>query len=244
MKTALQLYSLRDVAAAEGGERALALAAEAGFEGVEFAGFYGRTPEETAEMLAKYRLTAVSAHVGVDEIEKYLPHIEALGLACVVVPWSPCPTGDEARAFFEKMNAARELLSARGVALGYHNHAAEYAEGRDFVRELMDAVPGLFAEPDVFWLHVAGLDPAEKLREYGSRVSLVHIKEAARENPESAPEPFVGEGAIDMPAVFSRAEELGAEWAILEAEHFDCPAERYLKESIRAMKKFAADAQK
>ena len=42
MKFGVQLYSLRDYIAEHGLEQALRIVAEAGFTGVEFAGFYGK----------------------------------------------------------------------------------------------------------------------------------------------------------------------------------------------------------
>lgn len=45
MKYGVQLYSLRETAEREGAEKILQMVSEAGYDGVEFAGFYGRTPE-------------------------------------------------------------------------------------------------------------------------------------------------------------------------------------------------------
>ena len=71
-KIALQLYSLNKWIPAQDkvGKVALAKAlkkiAEIGFEGVEFAGYYGATPAELKQMLADAGLVAVGTHVGND----------------------------------------------------------------------------------------------------------------------------------------------------------------------------------
>ena len=71
-KVALQLYSLNKWIPAQDkvGKVALAKAlkkiAEIGFEGVEFAGYYGATPAELKAMLADAGLVAVGTHVGND----------------------------------------------------------------------------------------------------------------------------------------------------------------------------------
>jgi sugar phosphate isomerase/epimerase len=71
-KIALQLYSLNKWIPAQDkvGKVALAKAlkkiAEIGFEGVEFAGYYGATPAELKAMLADAGLVAVGTHVGND----------------------------------------------------------------------------------------------------------------------------------------------------------------------------------
>ncbi len=71
-KIALQLYSLNKWIPAQDkvGKVALAKAlkkiAEIGFEGVEFAGYYGATPAELKAMLTDAGLVAVGTHVGND----------------------------------------------------------------------------------------------------------------------------------------------------------------------------------
>ena len=69
-KIALQLYSLNKWIPAQDKEGKVALAkalkkiAEIGFEGVEFAGYYGASPAELKTMLADAGLVAVGTHVG------------------------------------------------------------------------------------------------------------------------------------------------------------------------------------
>ena len=62
MKFCVQLYSLRDIAQQKGAEGALAAVAAAGYDGVEFAGFYGMTAAALRELLDRYSLVALSAH--------------------------------------------------------------------------------------------------------------------------------------------------------------------------------------
>ncbi|MFQ9738758.1 MAG: hypothetical protein ACLR06_14315 [Christensenellaceae bacterium] len=57
MKYGVQLYSLRETAEREGAEKILQMVSEAGYDGVEFAGFYGRTPEEMKELLKNTSLS-------------------------------------------------------------------------------------------------------------------------------------------------------------------------------------------
>ena len=77
----IQLYSLREMAGREGPEAVFRAAAEAGFDGVEFAGFYGLSPEEIGALLQKYNLTAMSAHIGVSALEEQVAALEAQGSA-------------------------------------------------------------------------------------------------------------------------------------------------------------------
>ncbi len=242
MRFAVQLYSLRDMAAKEGGEAALRLVSETGYEGVEFAGFYGYSPRELAALLKKYSLKGVCAHLSAEEIENALPYISALDLKSVVIPYLPLEEFDDPKRYADrlgKIEKAHSLLQKEGVTLGYHNHAHEFEGGKDRMKKLLDDLPFLRAEPDVFWLHVAGFNAQKYLRKLGERAELVHIKEAAAEDPARSAEPFVGEGVVGMEGVFSAMREIGAKWAILEAEQFACSAEEYLRRSFINMQKLA-----
>ena len=88
MKYGVQLYSLRETAEREGAEKILQMVSEAGYDGVEFAGFYGRTPEEMKELLKKYKLVGISAHIRPEAVEENLPYIDALGIKYVFIPWA------------------------------------------------------------------------------------------------------------------------------------------------------------
>ena len=87
MKLAVQLYSLRVFAEKNGPEEMLKLVSEAGYDGVEFAGFYGKTPAEMKKLLEKYHLQALSAHIGAAAIAENLPYIDELGIRYVFIPW-------------------------------------------------------------------------------------------------------------------------------------------------------------
>lgn len=241
MKFAVQLYSLRDMAQREGAEAVLRAVAEAGYDGVEFAGFYGKTPVQMKELLEKYRLAPVSAHIGAVAVEDNLPYIDALGIGYVCIPWAGPETfasGQAYGAFIKETERAKALLEARGVVLGYHNHAHEYENGADFLGKLTgDAKIG--AELDVFWATVAGKDAVQEMKRLSDRLLLVHIKEAAAVAPAERPQPVVGEGAIDMKGVFSEMKRQQIPWAILEVEQYPCSEREYLRRSLENMKRLS-----
>ena len=131
---------------------------------------------------------------------------------------------------------AKKILDGRGVVFGYHNHAHEYEGGNDYLGKITSDAD-LKAEIDVFWVTVAGKDAVSELRRFEGRLSLVHIKEAASEDPRGSAQPVVGEGAVDMRGVFAEAKKQGIPWAILEVEKYPCAEEEYLKRSLENMKK-------
>lgn len=241
MKFGVQLYSLRERAARDGAEELLRIVSEAGYDGVEFAGFYGKTPAEMKELLEKYNLCGISAHIRPEAVEESLPYIDALGIRYVFIPHvatEEFETPEKYAALLENTAKAKALLDARGVVFGYHNHAHEYAGGNDYLGKYT-ADAGLKAELDVFWAYVAGKDAVSEMKRLSDRLAFVHIKEAAAENPAENPQPIVGEGAVGMAAVFAEAKAQGIPWAVLEVEQFPCGEEEYIAASLANMKKFA-----
>ena len=236
MKFAVQLYSLRDYIAEQGLEKALSAVAQAGFEGVETAGFYGKSAEELKPLFEKYNLTPFSAHVGAEELRREIATIKALGIKCAVIPWLGF-NGDLAYEEGRRIIAeAAELASQNGLAIAYHNHAHEFLNGTDVVSDLARDIPALKLEPDVFWLAVAGIDAVPYLKKHRDRLIYLHIKELGEgaEGVNLVP----GEGNAHLAAVLEYGKEIGLEWSILEAERLDMPVEEYLKRSYAFMKKY------
>ena len=242
MKFGVQLYSLRERAEKAGAEEVLRLVAEAGYDGVEFAGFYGKTPAEMKELLQKYGLCGISAHIRPEAVEENLPYIDALGIRYIFSPWAGTEefeTPEKYAALLESTAKAKALLDARGVVLGYHNHAHEYEGGKDWLGKYT-ADAGIKAELDVFWAHVAGKNAVAEMRRLAGRLAFVHIKEAAAEDPAERPQPIVGTGAVGMEGVFAEMAAQNIPWAVLEVENYPCGEEEYLSESLKNMKKLAS----
>ncbi len=237
MKFAVQLYSLREYIEKNGLENALKIISEAGFEGVEFAGFYGMSAAEISALLKKYDLAPVSAHIGNEAFEKELPTIKALGIKAVCVPWIGFNHGADAQAEYEKTRKTLALARENGIVLGYHNHAHEFENGSDYVKGIADAVAGLKLELDVFWLAVAGIDALKYMEREKDRLLFLHVKELGADGAEGV-NPIVGEGKANCGAVMEKGKALGVPWAILEAEKIGMAEADYLRESCKFMKKY------
>ena len=244
MKFAVQLYSLREYIAENGLESALKIVSDAGFEGVEFAGFYGMKAEEIAALLEKYGLIAVSAHVGNDAFSAELPTLKALAVSAAVIPWIGFNRGADEQAEFEKtrrtlaevLNETAAKLRPHGLKLGYHNHAHEFENGADYVKKTAEEVPGIKLELDVFWLAVAGKNALKYMEEQREKLLFLHVKELG-ESAEGV-NPVVGRGRADCGAVMELGKKLKVPWSILEAEKFGMPEAEYLKESYAFMKNY------
>ena len=77
----LQLYSVREEIKANGFPAMLETVKRAGYDCVEFAGFYGYSPEEVVKLLKASGLDGISAHIGLGDIEAQLPYIDAIGMS-------------------------------------------------------------------------------------------------------------------------------------------------------------------
>lgn len=246
MKFGIQLYSLKDFIKENGFEAALDIVKKAGFDCVEFAGFYGLEPQQVVELLHKYGLEGYSAHIQPVDIEKNLPYIDAIGIKAIYVPYANRATlTEKCDELISDIKAVMPILNERGIVFGYHNHAAEYQDGDDAVYRLMDAVDGLTAEVDIFWVTAAGLEPLDILKKYGDKLTAVHVKEMDKRTDIATPREYpcavVGEGKSNCKAAIEYALKNGVDKFILEVEGMpaEMTEEEFLAKSCANMKKFA-----
>ncbi|MBR2988427.1 MAG: sugar phosphate isomerase/epimerase [Clostridia bacterium] len=245
MNIGIQLYSVREEIAKEGLESVLAKIAKAGYDSVEFAGFYGLTPTQMKELLAKYGLKPLSAHIGVNDIEGNLPYIDELGIKFVFIPWNNYEglSGQNYVDFCNALHKAKKLLDSRGVVFGYHNHAHEYEHGADKVYDLITDIDGFTAELDIFWAVAGGHEPTSLMSKYGDALVALHIKDMDKRanptNPREYPNAIVGEGQCNAEKAMKFALGQGVENFILEVEGYPCDYEEYLVKSCENIKKFA-----
>ena len=242
----IQLYSVKDEIKEYGLDTVLAEIKAAGYDCVEFAGFYGLTPDEMKATLEKHGLKGVSAHMPASAVAENLPYIDALGIERIYVAWMGADAlfGDKHAEAIEEIKAAKALLDERGVMFGYHNHAHEYADGKDGVYTLITEVEGYTAQLDLFWAKVGGHAPAELMKKYGDKLSCLHIKDLDKnwkpgESADAYPCAIIGEGQADCEGSMKLALDMGIDLFILEVEGFPCEYTDYLKKSCDNMKKFA-----
>ena len=225
---ALQLYSVRRDCA-QNFDAALEQVAAMGFEGVEFAGYYGYAGKaaELASRLKTLNMKAAGTHVRMDVLtgDALKSTIEFhLGIGCrfLVVPGDPAFTDPEkSKALADTFNTLAETLKPLGMACGYHNHVNEFKKDGD--KTFWD----LFAErttkdvilqQDCGWTMAAGYDPAAYIRKYPGRTRTTHFKPTVKEGDTSRKAIF-GQDSVDWPAVLAAcASKGGTEWIVLEQE--------------------------
>lgn len=148
----------------------------------------------------------------------------------------------------EYYNHMGALCAGHGMKFVYHNHYHEFQTigGKrvlDLILENTDPETVCF-EIDTFWVMRGGEDPVEVMKTVGSRLKFVHQKdfsktsktpvnlfESLRSKTElitrdtfggaAQPEDFceVGTGTMEIQNIIDTANDLGAEYIILEQDH-------------------------
>lgn len=231
-KVALQLYSLQDETARDF-YGSLKKVAEAGYTGVEFAG-YGNVPaDEMRSWLQEFGLEAISTHTNVlGNLEQEISYCQTLGMKHLVLPWAGFESRDAILALAEAMNRAGKKCLEEGLTLSYHNHSHEFRrneEGElwlDFF--LANTDPSYVKlQLDVCWATVGGVDPVSYLRQYQNRSLLVHCKEVKTVEPYEGT--AVGDGLVDFAGIYGL---LGDQCQyIVEQEHLSIDRWEALRKS-------------
>ena len=229
----VQLYSVRYLMEQDFAGTLQAVA-DAGYDEVEFAGYFDHRPAEVRALLEEVGLAAPASHVSIDALRTDLAGAiataAAVGHRYLVCPW----IAEEERTlagyqgiaalFNEVGGACRDA----GMRFGYHNHAFEFetVAGRVPMELLIEETdPELVdIELDLFWIGKGGEDPLQYFERYPGRFSLCHVKDMTADGEMVD----VGSGQIDFAAIFAQSEQAGLKHYFVE---HDEPAEPF--ESIR-----------
>lgn len=240
---ALQLYSIRhecerDLPAT------LEAVAEMGYDGVEFAGYYGRTAKELRALCDDLGLAVAGTHTGLDtllgdNLAETVAFNRALGNKFLIVPGLPEARRNSRAAWLDTaqvFNQVSAALESEGMYTGYHNHHIEFTamEG-----ELpWDTFFGNTDERVVMQVDIGnalhgGGDPVPYIARYPGRSLSVHLKEYSATNDTA----LIGEGDVDWGQVFELCESVGAtEWYIVEQESYAYPPLECVDRCLRALR--------
>ena len=229
----LQLYTVRrrmEQPSATGVEHTLERVARIGYQEVQFAGYFGRTPRQIRAALDAAGLTSPSAHVPLELLrEGWAEALEAahvMGHRYLLVAWTPVEerqTLDGWRRIAHLFNRAADQARAAGILFAYHNHDFEFArlEGQiPFDVLLAEADADLVKiEMDLFWIIKGGGDPVAYFTRYPGRFHSVHVKDMDGQGRMVD----VGQGTIDFAATFARQDQAGIRHFFVEHDSPDDP---------------------
>lgn len=231
LPVALGLYTVRDLYAQDL-NACLEKAAEIGYAGVECFGTPTLPAEDVAAMLKKHGLTLVGWHLPIetlegDALDRTAAYLKAVGASRAVVPYmDPAVFTDREAilAFAARLNAIAKALAPHGIALGYHNHDAEFiplADGTLPWAVLMDAAEifGQLDNGNALHSGTPGLDGAALISRWPGRATTIHCKPHAQAKGFKT---MIGEDGIDWKAHLEAAEKVGGtQWLIVEYEEDD-----------------------
>ncbi|MFV0400120.1 MAG: sugar phosphate isomerase/epimerase family protein [Oscillospiraceae bacterium] len=184
-----------------------------GYDFVELAGLYGRTPQEIRAALDEAGISALSAHVPFAELtedtEGTVAAYDTIGCKYIAIPYLEeefrpgNPGFDKVMEAIPKIGAA---CNARGITLLYHNHDFEFAkmpDGRYALDYMYETIPAdiLQSEIDTCWVNISGVEPWNYVRKYTGRAPIVHLKDFFKEGEASNMYELIGilSGADDAP---------------------------------------------
>lgn len=241
---AVQVYSVRQIAEKDTAG-VLARIGKLGYQGVEFAGYYGHSAQDIRKILDDNGLKAAGTHIGLetmlgDNLAKTTEFNHVIGNKNLIVPGVAAKYRSSIQAWKDTGKIFSEIaakVKPEGFTVGYHNHSLEFEkmEGQVPLYAFYDAAsPDVKVQLDIGHAARAGADPVEVIKRYKGRIVSVHIKEYLNDSAE----PALGEGIIKWKDVFKALEAShGLEWYISEEEGKSCKETECIQKSIEWMHK-------
>ena len=201
----------------------------AGFDGVEFAGYGGHTAKEIRKYLADAGMTGMGTHVNGfvdltgDGLKKTLDFAAEAGFETVTTPHACCKTADEYRKFGRDMSLAAEAAVPYGIKVGIHSTYEHFTVKFDGVTAwdtLMAATsPLLQQQVDTSNTFHTGTDVVALLKKYPNRHYSVHLKENVPSRTATIGEPPKDGGPlVPWREVFDYLATEDVAWYVIEAE--------------------------
>jgi len=223
----IQVYTLRKALQKDFHSTLLQLS-QMGFKSVEWGGgWYGQTPEQTAQALKRANLVCVGLHVGLGElksdIQKVAQQAKTLGAKFVVLPWIPL-TERTSLGAYEKLTrlliTLADTLAKEQLQLLYHNHDFELNPTRKNtlpLEHMMLWAKGtqLKFELDIYWVLEANQDPLYFIETYGSQIYALHVKDRDAQGKMVD----VGQGTVHWKTILELAYKKGVKYPIIEHDN-------------------------
>ena len=242
---ALQLYSVRKEMA-EDFCGTLKKVKKLGYDGVEFAGLFGKNASEVKGMCSELGLIPVSAHVpyvemadNPDVLEVYAQiGCEYVAIPCVSTAY--CVGNEKFDEFLETTKMLCTKAKELGMKFCYHNHDFEFKkiDGEYGLDIIYNEIPKelLETELDTCWINVGGENPSDYIRKYKDRTNIIHLKdfvgtksenmyaligidETEKKNTEKFEYRPVGYGVQNFKDILKAAEDVDAKWVVVEQDN-------------------------
>jgi sugar phosphate isomerase/epimerase len=187
MNKSLQLYSMRDY---PDQIELLSQLPEMGITQVEGYGGVYTDPLAYKDAMDKNGISMPSGHIGLADIEgdfnATMEIVKTLGIQQVFAPYLDEKDRPNTTAGYitlaKRLAEAGERFAEHGISFGWHNHDFEFialADGSIPLEIMLEHSPNLNWEADLAWVIRAGSDPLDYIQRFGSRMTVIHVKDIA-----------------------------------------------------------------
>jgi len=247
----LQLYSVRKDCEADL-PKVLAAVKQMGYDGVDFAGYYGRSATEMRQLLDDHGLICCGAHVQwgdlqPDKIGATSEFHQILKNPYLVVPGLPKSCTESKDAWLrtaEQFCQIADTLRPLHQWTGYHNHHTEFGQ-LDGARPwdvFFGNTPGdVIMQLDMGNALAGGGEAVPILKQYPGRAITVHLKpyctDAGKDDMHAGFKPLIGEDSVPWAEVFGLCETIGGtRWYIVEYESDKYPPLEAVDKCLQALR--------
>ena len=250
-----QLYTLRDFLKTPLDiARTCARVKKLGYDAVQVSALGPIEVKELAKILDGEGLSCAATHKSMDDMKNtaaildYHATLKCRYTAIGGFGWGG-KTLAEWQSFARDYSLIARTLAAKGLRVGYHNHAHELCRVADspltmplelLVKTCEQAV---WFEIDTYWVAFGGGDPAawiERVAASGAdRIPCVHFKDMLI-SPDQKEHKMceVGDGNLNWTRIFNACTRAGVEWYLVERDSGDLDPFESLKislDNLRAM---------
>lgn len=231
-KIAAQMYSVRKELAADP-DKTFRELKDIGFQAVQIDGFRGHEAAEIQQLVVKYGFRIAGMHIHhrrfFDDLDGLIQ--EALLFDCEILfdKYIDDEEQNEAgyRATKKQLFHVQDVLRNLGFVIGLHCPEYDYPNQVDGAKVLSyitkpKAGLSLIAEPDTYWMSVAGIDPVEEIKQYAWRAPIIHLKDYKKGfDPQDMDHNLVelGKGDVDFPAIVQWGEQNGVQYYCVEQDY-------------------------
>jgi len=239
----VQLYSVRGDCARDlpGVLKAIG---EMGYEGVEFAGYYGRTAKQLRKLLDDHGLKCCGTHTHLgtitgDALKGTVEFNQTIGNKYLIVPGLPREnhaSADALKKTADFFTEVAEKVKPQGMRVGYHAHGGDFRKfdgqtGWDII--FSNAGPDVVMQLDIGNCIGGGGDPVAVLKKFPGRSATIHLKEHG-----GKPGAVIGEGDVKWDVIFELCETTGGtEWYIVEQERYAASPLETIKLCLQNLRK-------
>ncbi|RYY04661.1 MAG: sugar phosphate isomerase/epimerase [Gammaproteobacteria bacterium] len=256
-KLSVQLWSIKDDVNKDF-EGTLKQLKAYGFQGVEFAGSFGKYADDAKGLKAfldKTGLKASAAHVPFDKLspenfDKTVAFYKAIDCNMLIIPFDKrANTAEGALEIAKELSAIEAKLAPLGIHTGYHNHKQEMLNTGDTTPWdviAKNTPASVVLQQDVGWTEVAGKDPVDIIKHYPGRTITTHYKAAAPDEGNKE-DPIIGKDTTDWKTLIVANRTIGGTlWLTVEQEVYPAGLTpmQSVEASLKGLQKQIADLDK